>query len=508
LTPEYAEVGAYDRYRVLDPDWPGAVASSRVASVTLSRPSGVRWSIEEFPSVDSYQAYEALDALAVAPWHEAGISGAGVKVAVFDVQWLNADLYADELGTYTTHDCENQRSCDATMDTLRPRYAFEEGSHGVACATVIRDIAPGVELHLVRVNGATTFESAVDWAIREGIDVVSMSMSFFNNSFHDGTGSVADAVGDLRAAGTLLVNSAGNYATEHRDGNWRDDDHDQVAEFPWGSEYLPVKFGKGASTVTVAWDQFSRCGDTDLDAYVYASDGTVLGKGEDDQEPEAEGCSPVERVTFDAPEKDWYYLQLRRRRGDESVRFAVFARNGEIYQPTAGSMADPASSVSAFTVGAVRAGGYGTNGVESFSSTGPTHGGLAKPDLAGPDGLTTPVYGPNGFYGTSAAAPAVTAAIALLMEEDPRLDAFGAAERLQAEALSDHATWEDWDGELGAGRARLPAPGDAGGCGGDGGAAGLVVLARWRLRRPRRRAATPSASGGLELPRRERMHDR
>ena len=55
---------------------------------------------------------------------------------------------------------------------------------------------------------------------------------------------------------------------------------------------------------------------------------------------------------------------------------------------------------------------YLENGAESFSSWGPNHDGEPKPDIAAPDGLTTSSYGPTGFYGTSAAAPAAAAAIA------------------------------------------------------------------------------------------------
>ena len=35
-----------------------------------------------------------------------------------------------------------------------------------------------------------------------------MSMSFFNESFYDGTGSIADAMDVLSAGGTLMVASA------------------------------------------------------------------------------------------------------------------------------------------------------------------------------------------------------------------------------------------------------------------------------------------------------------
>lgn len=487
---ELPDVGEWDRVRVDVPDYPGAESTSAVGSVLLAPPTdGTRWRVEEAPIPDGYVAEEALTALAAEPWHAAGVTGAGVKIAVFDVQWYNADLWADELGEYTTHDCQAHPSCALPMDTFRPRYSFEEGGHGIACAEVIRDLAPDAELHLVRVNGQTTLENAAAWAVREGIDVVSMSMSFFNNGFHDGSGGVNDVVDILAAGGVLLVNSAGNYATEHWDGDFRDDDGDGAHEYPWGSSYLPAYWRAGTQSALLSWDQFHQCGDTDLDFYAYDRAGNVVGRAEARQDPDAEDCSPVERLRVNASAEDWYWLRVVRTRGDPNTRVGLFARGGDLWRTTPGSIADPGSHPSSFTVGAVRAVDYLANGPESFSSVGPTRGGLDKPDLAGPDGLTTGVYGPRGFYGTSASTPAIAGAIALILSEDPTLSPREAADRLRAEAIGTRATFEAADGALGAGYARLPPPGSGGshpGCGGGAAAASaplLLLLSSFRRRR-------------------------
>ena len=478
------ELGAYDRVRVDIADYPGALTSSVSGSVLATPPPpGTPYRLESTPEVDEYVATEAIEALAISPWHSAGYTGAGVKIAVFDVQWFNAAAAGDELGEATTHDCELQRSCDAQMDTLRPRYTFEEGSHGVACAEVIRDLAPDAELHLVRVNGSTTFENASAWAIRNDIDIVSMSMSFFNNSFHDGTGPLNATADTLANGGVLLVNSAGNYNGEHWIGDLDDQDRDGDLEFPWGSSYLPIELDAGSTTVYVAWDEFNDCGDTDLDAIVYDSDGDIVGHSDSVQDAEGDSCSPLERVTARAEADDWYYLRLLRNRGD-ATRISIFVRGGNVYSPQPGSLADPASSLTTFTVGAVRADGYAQNGAESFSSRGPSHAGTDKPDIAGPDGLSSRTYGPRGFYGTSAATPAVAAAIALRMSAEAGLSARDAADALAASSLDSTATWEQWDGALGAGRARLVSPELIGNACGGGGAALAAPLLWWaRFRR-------------------------
>lgn len=478
------------RYRVEIPDYPGAVARSATASVLLEPPPpGTPYQLEEAPVPDGYLAEEGINALAAAPWHEAGITGKGVKLAVFDLQWYQADLQQDELGEVHTQDCEAHSACLLPMDTLRPEYSFEEGSHGVACAEVVRDIAPGVELYLVRVNGPTTLSNAAAWAVREKIDIVSMSLSFFNNSFYDGSGGVNAAVDQLRKGGVLLVNSAGNYATEHWDADFNDPDNDGDMDFPWGSSYLPVNYGAGGVSIYLSWDQFHSCGDTDFDLYLYDENGILRGRSEAIQERTADYCAPVERLSGTIAEGGWHYLKIVRRSGDPHVHLAVFAREGKVYEATPGSVADPASSISAFTVGAVRATGYLQNGPESFSSIGPTHGGVDKPDIAGPDGLSTFTYGNVGFYGTSASTPAIAATLALVMEAHPGWTAFDAADDLQANALTDRSVWSPYDGELGAGKARLPdvSPEEKGGCGSE--AWILICLPLIFLRSPMRQSS-------------------
>lgn len=459
-----SDIGPYDRYRVEIPDFPGSVASSEYGSVLLEPPpEGIPYTLEEPPVPDGFVAEEAVEAMALSPWHEAGFTGKGVKIAVFDVQLYGADV-DPELGAFETHDCEAHTSCALSVDTLRPRYSFEEGSHGVACAEVIRDMAPDAELHLVQVNGVTTMENAGRWAADNDIDIVSMSMSFFNNSFYDGGGLVNDAVDRLRSGGVLLVNSAGNYATEHWDGDYVDYDGDGAMDFPWGSPYLPVYYGAGEATIYVSWDQFHACGDTDFDAYLYSHEGLLLGRSEGIQDAAGTSCSPVERISATIPENGWQYLKIVRHSGNPVVHLAVFARDGTAYQATPGGLADPASSVAAFTVGAVRADGYLRNGREGFSSTGPTHSGLAKPDISGPDGLSTSVYGTLGFYGTSASTPAVAGTLALVMQAHPGWTAFDAADFLKANALDAPDLWSGPDGDIGAGKVRLPAPDATPGC--------------------------------------------
>jgi hypothetical protein len=82
----------------------------------------------------------------------------------------------------------------------------------------------------------------------------------------------------------------------------------------------------------------------------------------------------------------------------------------------------------------VGAGCWQGSDLERYSSQGPTIDGRVKPDLIGPDSVSSFTFGPfsgcgvSGFAGTSAATPHVAAAAALVKQMSP---AFGPAE-LQA----------------------------------------------------------------------------
>jgi len=463
-------VHPFDLVRVDNPTHPDAVARSDTGAVLLAPPTdGEPWRWESVPHTDEWVSEEALQALNAVPWQLDGASGAGVKVAIFDVQWFGAEIVSAELGDVTTHDCWAHKSCMTPMDTLRPRFDFESGVHGTACAEVIHDIAPEAELHLVRVNNLTTLENAVAWAIREEIDLVSMSMSFFQESFYDGTGPLAVLMEDLERAGVLFVTSAGNYARGHWRGRYVDGDGDGRMDFD-GENRLKLRYREGNTRgAYLAWDQYQSCGLTDLRAVLTNEAGDVLGRSDElqafptDEEEEEKKCEPLERLRISAYEDTWAWLEVHRVRGstsglDVDVMFPGGTIDGSMPE---GSLVDPGTHSAVLTVGAVNATGYLTNDIEGFSSQGPTAGGLDKPDIAGPDGLSTASYGARGFFGTSAATPAVVGALALILSEDPSLTPYEAAERLKGWAWTEGDGFGPADPRWGSGKARLPVRSDS-----------------------------------------------
>lgn len=451
--------------RVEDPDDPDALCRSETGSVLAEPPpAGTPWSWEPIGQPDAWES-EAIEVLGVPPWRDLGGTGAGVKVAVFDVQWFSQP--PERLGAYQTWDCWAHPSCSPPIDPLRPAFAWEVGVHGWGCAEVIHDIAPEAELHLVRVSGRTSLENAVAWAIREDIDLISMSLSYYNGSFYDGTGAVSELMATLREHGVLMVTSAGNLGRGHWRGPFHDGDLDGRADFEGGNGlWVELREGR-AGSIYAAWDQYGLCGTTDLDLWVFDADGRVVARSEAVQDPTADQCSPVERVEARVEETGWYWIELHHRRGTTShLRVDILAKDGRLYDNMPeGSIVDPAASPNVLAVGAVNVADYLRADVESFSSRGPTSAGLSKPDIAGPDGLSTTSYGPGGFYGTSAATPAVVGALAVILSAEPELSPWEAAERLQGWAWGVEPGRGDTDTALGAGKARLPAPAEDPGCG-------------------------------------------
>lgn len=484
--------------RVEVPDLPGAITGSATASVLAAPPPpGTPWRYEPVAVPDGWSDELLLDAVNADLWHADGRTGRGVKVAIFDVGWYAGDADPSEVDAAGSHDCFAHPGCLEPIDPLRPRFAFEEGVHGYGCAEAVRDVAPEAEIHLVRAASLTGFENAAAWAIREDIDVISMSLSFYNDSFYDGSSPVFDrALVNLEAAGVLLVTSAGNNGDKHWSGPFLDTDQDGRMDFD-GDNGILVELD-GASQVYVNWDQHARCGATDLDArLVGADDGVVYAESVIDQDPDADQCQPIERLSPVWSGDRTYVLEVWHRDGGVvDLDVDVVTRDGHVVDPVRGrSLADPASHPLAFSVGAVRVTGYLDNEPEPFSSWGPNQAGHPKPDIAGPDGLTVAAYGSRGFYGTSASAPVVAGLIALILGEDPNLTSRQAARRLQGWAWGDDATWSDprW----GAGKARLPTthPLDAT-CGRRPLMASLFLLP-WGLWRRRRSARDGVATAGV-----------
>ena len=99
LATTFAGVDAWDLFRVDDPDYPNAVARSRTGAVIIGPPPpGTPYRWEPIGEPDIWRATEALEVTNADLWHDSGLTGKGVKIAVFDIGWFEGDADPSEIG--------------------------------------------------------------------------------------------------------------------------------------------------------------------------------------------------------------------------------------------------------------------------------------------------------------------------------------------------------------------------------------------------------------------------
>lgn len=356
-----------------------------------------------FPQIVS----EGVQLTGAGGWHSSGYDGAGVKVAVLD---LGFKSYSSLLGV--------ELPPQVTVRSFRADGDIEaDENHGTACAEIVYDMAPQATLYLVNFSTLVEFGNAVAWLIDEGVDIISHSIGWFNVGPGDGSGPVGDIVNMTSSHGILWVNAAGNYAQRHWAGNWVDANGGGWHDFTGTDETNTVAAQAGETIMAfLRWDDpwDASTNDYDLCLFDEALDEPVAWSANVQDGSQ----SPEEAIIYTAPVSGVYHIAIYRWEASRDVGFDLFCHSHILqHQVAAGSLISPSEAPTALAVGAVR--WNSPDALEYFSSQGPTRDGRLKPDMVAPDGVATASYGMVGFYGTSACAPHMAGAAALLKQKVP-----------------------------------------------------------------------------------------
>jgi len=346
---------------------------------------------------------QLFDELGVRAWHDTGLHGRGIKVAILDTgfQGYRAHLGSALPSRVTTHSFRLDGNLEA-----------RDSQHGILCAEVIHTLAPEAELLLANweEDRAEQFLAAVRWAKEQGARVISCSVIM--PTWSDGEGhsvihsSLARILGNgEKPADTLLFASAGNTAQRHWGGPFRDlgnGFHD------WGTgqkENLITPWGSERVSVELCWQPGTNYELFIDDVTARRSVGgstRLLG---------ADRCCAAVRFT---PQRGHAYtLRLRRLSGKDGTFHLVVLGGGLQHVTRRGSITFPGDGPEVIAVGAVNRTGHRL----AYSSCGPNSS-QPKPEFVASIPFPSQ-WRARPFTGTSAAAPQAAAVAALLWSRYP-----------------------------------------------------------------------------------------
>jgi subtilisin-like proprotein convertase family protein len=425
-----------------------------------------------------------------------GFNGTGVRIGV--------------LSDGVEHLADAQASGDLGAVTVLPGQAGS-GDEGTAMLELIHDMAPGAELYFATAfTSITSFADNIRALRTAGCHIIVDDVGYYvETPFQDGQGPavvsptnggvVTQAVKDVAALGAMYFSSAGNSGNlnDGTSGVWEGDftlGAATGAPIPVGSAGNFHRFTgvqdfntltlAGAGPISLHWSDPLGASGNDYDIFRLNTAGTTVStsstnvqNGNDDPYEQMSSSTANPRIV------------IVRKTGAASRFLHLNTNRGELALATAGQIHGHAATSNIFTFGVAAAyTGFAhpnpfstSNVVETFSSDGPRRvfylgdgtavtpgnfsstGGavLQKPDLTAGDGVFVTGAGDfaGTFFGTSAAAPAAAAIMALIKSANPGFNQTQLRSALFATSLDIEAAGVDRDSGIGIVMATPPQPG-------------------------------------------------
>ena len=371
-------------------------------------------------------------------WQQAGITG-NTKVGIID--FFDLTLWnPNENGPVP--DAAHQFCPDLTegLCTGGQINSASGDQHGVAVAEIIKDMAPAAELFLATTATTAETQAAIDWFVQNGVHIITRSLGAPFDGPGDGTGPL-DAVVDYAAArGITWFNSGGN------DGAG---EYGRYTDGVDPSGYIDFLNGGGVDTMLridpqnidpqtgrglVAFDGIRWANDWNLPANVKTDYSVEIWQGATEasaspmlvmNDPQGGGAPPLEAVdqfiTVAAGQALFIRIHAESHYSPSQPDIVEVATFFGAIEPGRWSTSFSAAksvvdsrSPQLIAVGAIDP-ANGSTGIALYSSQGPTNDGRIKPDLSAPSCVSSTVYAPRCFNGTSAASPTAAGMAALLL---------------------------------------------------------------------------------------------
>jgi subtilisin family serine protease len=189
-------------------------------------------------------------------WAFGESTGEGVRVCILD-----SGVDADHPLVAPLASATAMETAEDGAVTAVPDGVGDVCGHGTACAGLVRTLAPGCELHSVRVLGAGATGSGdlilagLEHAVEQGFDVINMSLSTTKRRFAETLHDLADGAYFRR---TVIVAAAHNMPVESFP--WRFSSvisvgsHESSDPWQWyANPSPPVEFFARGIDVDVAW---------------------------------------------------------------------------------------------------------------------------------------------------------------------------------------------------------------------------------------------------------------